>query len=25
MAGWLIVRPRTVLALDDRLETRRMG
>ena len=25
MAGWLIVRPRTVLALDDRLDTRRMG
>jgi uncharacterized membrane protein YphA (DoxX/SURF4 family) len=25
MAGWLIVRPRTVLALDDRLGTRRMG
>ncbi len=25
MAGWLIARPRTVLALDDRLGTRRMG
>jgi uncharacterized membrane protein YphA (DoxX/SURF4 family) len=25
MAGWLVVRPRTVLALDDRLVTRRMG
>jgi uncharacterized membrane protein YphA (DoxX/SURF4 family) len=25
MAGWLVVRPRTVLALDDRLGTRRMG
>lgn len=25
MAGWLIVRPRSVLALDDRLGTRRMG
>jgi uncharacterized membrane protein YphA (DoxX/SURF4 family) len=25
MAGWLMVRPRTVLALDDRLGTRRMG
>jgi uncharacterized membrane protein YphA (DoxX/SURF4 family) len=25
MAGWLVVRPRTVLALDDRLATRRMG
>jgi uncharacterized membrane protein YphA (DoxX/SURF4 family) len=25
MAGWLIVRPRTVLALDDRIGTRRMG
>ena len=25
MAGWLVLRPRTVLALDDRLETRRMG
>jgi uncharacterized membrane protein YphA (DoxX/SURF4 family) len=24
MAGWLVVRPRTVLALDDRLGTRRM-
>ena len=25
MAGWLVVRPRTVLALDDRIGTRRMG
>ena len=25
MAGWLAVRPRTLLALDDRLGTRRMG
>jgi uncharacterized membrane protein YphA (DoxX/SURF4 family) len=25
MAGWLIVRPRTALALEDRLGTRRMG
>lgn len=25
MAGWLVVRPRTLLALDDRLGTRRMG
>jgi uncharacterized membrane protein YphA (DoxX/SURF4 family) len=25
MAGWLVVRPRTVLALDDRLGARRMG
>lgn len=25
MAGWLVVRPHTVLALDDRLGTRRMG
>ncbi|GAA5129497.1 MauE/DoxX family redox-associated membrane protein [Pseudonocardia adelaidensis] len=25
MAGWLIVRPRTVLALDDRIGTRRLG
>jgi uncharacterized membrane protein YphA (DoxX/SURF4 family) len=25
MAGWLVVRPRTVLALDDRLGTRRMS
>ena len=25
MAGWLVVRPRTPLALDDRLGTRRMG
>jgi uncharacterized membrane protein YphA (DoxX/SURF4 family) len=25
MAGWLVVRPSTVLALDDRLGTRRMG
>jgi uncharacterized membrane protein YphA (DoxX/SURF4 family) len=25
MAGWLIVRPRTVLALDDRLGTRRVS
>jgi uncharacterized membrane protein YphA (DoxX/SURF4 family) len=25
LAGWLVVRPRTVLALDDRLGTRRMS
>jgi uncharacterized membrane protein YphA (DoxX/SURF4 family) len=25
LAGWLVVRPRTQLALDDRLGTRRMG
>lgn len=25
MAGWLVVRPRTLLALDGRLGTRRMG
>jgi uncharacterized membrane protein YphA (DoxX/SURF4 family) len=25
MAGWLVVRPRTMLALDDRLGTRRMA
>jgi uncharacterized membrane protein YphA (DoxX/SURF4 family) len=25
MAGWLVVRPRTVLAVDDRLGSRRMG
>jgi uncharacterized membrane protein YphA (DoxX/SURF4 family) len=25
MAGWLVVRPRTALALEDRLGTRRMG
>jgi uncharacterized membrane protein YphA (DoxX/SURF4 family) len=25
MAGWLVVRPRTLLALEDRLGTRRMG